>query len=442
MSSARSVSTRLDAGHRERGVQADLVGRQRLHLDELGHPVAAGDAGDDVVGGRCVGGAVHVRAGGLGGRLELVQQLVEAIEGVVLDAPRLLAELLEVGQLRDGRGAARTDRPGSPAEGWRATACWRAPCAPRPGSRGPGSRAGLRAPWPVRPAGARSSAARICARCTARTIGPPAGAAGASRLSPPPMCSRHDGSTAVAVCPRPVATTLPHFSASMASDDVGVLDREGAAEATTLGRLRQLQQLEPAYVREQPLRRVADARHPLRVAGRVQGDAADTDAPTSSTPRRRTRNSENSKSLSAERLRVPRELLLPGLARHARQQLAHPAHARRRRRDDRVHAVVPAHHVHERPRQAQRVVTEAAVDVHLPVRRMAGHPGAGGDRRRPRHGAGGRGWAEVVDLRLAGDSILDRHTHRRRRDRRVGEQRHSTARRLLSRGRHAPRSCG
>ena len=44
-----------------------------------------------------------------------------------------------------------------------------------------------------------------------------AGAGGASRLSPPPMCSRQEGSTAVTTS-APVARMFAHLSASMASE--------------------------------------------------------------------------------------------------------------------------------------------------------------------------------------------------------------------------------
>ena len=45
-------------------VELDLVGRQRLHLDDLAHSVRACDFGDDGVRLRCVARPVHVPAGG------------------------------------------------------------------------------------------------------------------------------------------------------------------------------------------------------------------------------------------------------------------------------------------------------------------------------------------------------------------------------------------
>ena len=341
----------LDAGRRERGVEADLVGGQRLHLDQLGDAVVAGDAGDDGVGGRRVRRAVHARAGGLGGRLELVQQLVEAVERVVLDAPRLLAELLEVGQLRDGRGAAGADRLRRARAGWRAAARRRAPRAPPPGSRAApvGCAAG---------SSPRSSAARMSARCTALTVGAHAGSA-RRRCSAGTTGPRPSRTSA------PVATMFAHLSASIASETSAFLIEKVPPKPQHSAASGSSSSSSP--------RTCASSRcgaSPTRVT-RCEWQVGcsvtrrGNDAPTSSTPRRRTRNSESSKSLppSASASRASRSS--PGLARHSRQQLAHPAHARRRRRDDRVHAVVPAHHVHEPPRQPQRVVPVAAVDVHL-----------------------------------------------------------------------------
>ncbi len=153
---------------------------------------------------------------------------------------------------------------------------------------------------------------------------------------------------------------------------IGVLDGEGAAEAAALGGLRQHQQFEPAHVREQPLGPVADARDPLRVARRVQGD----------TPRVRRgdvlhdepANEElgEIEEPAAERFRGVGQPLVPRRARDARQQLAHPAHARGRRRDDCVDAVVPAHQAHEPPREPQRIVPVPAADVHLPATDLFG----------------------------------------------------------------------
>ena len=269
--------------------------------------MVAGDAGDEGVGGRRVRRAMHARAGGLGGRLELVQQLLESIQRVVLDAACLLAELLEVGQLRDGRGATAADRLSGAAQVGTQL------CV--------GERFARRGREVVRVAAAHSGApaARMSARCTALTLAP-------MRLSPPPMLSRHDESTAVTTS-APVATMLAHLSVEHRQRDVGVLDREGAAEAAALGGLRQLEQFEPAHTGEQPLGRVADPRHALRVARGMQRDA----------PRERRAHVLHAEAAdeelgeleepAAERLGVTREPVLPGLARHSRQQLADPADA-------------------------------------------------------------------------------------------------------------------
>src|SRR5262249_574082 len=53
---------------------------------------------------------------------------------------------------------------------------------------------------------------------------------------------------------------------------LGVLDREGAAEAAALVRPRKLGYLQPAYVPKQPQRCVADTGDTERVAGRVVRD--------------------------------------------------------------------------------------------------------------------------------------------------------------------------
>ena len=48
------------------------------------------------------------------------------------------------------------------------------------------------------------------------------------------------------------------LSASIADRRVGVLDREGAAEAAALGRVRQLDEVDAAHGAQQPQRPVAD----------------------------------------------------------------------------------------------------------------------------------------------------------------------------------------
>ncbi len=134
--------------------------------------------------------------------------------------------------------------------------------------------------------------------------------------------------------------------------DGGVLDGEGAAEPAALGGVRQLQQLEPAHVREQPLGRVADARHAQRVAGGVQRDA----------PRVRRADVLHAEAAdeelgeleepAAERLRVRRQPLVALLARDAAAAVraatprtrttARPPRPRRRPAPARPPAAAPA----------------------------------------------------------------------------------------------------
>ncbi len=141
-----------------------------------------------------------------------------------------------------------------------------------------------------------SSAARMSARCTARTAGPPPGAGGASRLSPPPMCSRHDGSTAVTTS-APVARMFAHLSLSMASETPAFLTEKVppkpqhsvASGSSSSSRPRTLAS---SRCGASPMR---VTRCEWQVGCRVTRRGYD--APTSSTQRRRTRNSENSKSL-------------------------------------------------------------------------------------------------------------------------------------------------
>ena len=71
----------------ERVVEADLVGGERLDLDELGDTVPLGDLEDDPVRLRPVARPVDVPAGAGDCRLELDQVLVEAREQVRLDRP-------------------------------------------------------------------------------------------------------------------------------------------------------------------------------------------------------------------------------------------------------------------------------------------------------------------------------------------------------------------
>ena len=105
----------LDRAHParlKRGVQADLVSRQRLDLDELGDAMRAGDIEHDLVGFARVRCPVHLTAG-VGDRLlELQQVTVKVREDIGLDRPAGLAELLPVGELANDLVALVADRLG------------------------------------------------------------------------------------------------------------------------------------------------------------------------------------------------------------------------------------------------------------------------------------------------------------------------------------------
>ena len=125
---------RLDAHMRERLVEADLVGGQRLDLDHFLGPVAGGDPGDDRVGLGRVLGPVDLPPCPLDRLLELDQVVVEVPERPVLDRPAGLAEGLPVGQL--------VRRPPPACRGWSewpspccgGAACRPGPAWPRPGT--------------------------------------------------------------------------------------------------------------------------------------------------------------------------------------------------------------------------------------------------------------------------------------------------------------------
>ena len=159
------------------------------------------------------------------------------LEGVVLDAPRLLAELLPVGQLGDGRGAARADRLRRAAQvgaqlrvGERLARRGRevVGAAHEPRLRAPPA-GSSRAPPPG------SSAARISARCTARTAGPPSGRRRRQPAQPAAdvqQARRVDGGHDLGARGQDVRALVGQHG----QRDVGVLDGEGAAEAAALGR--------------------------------------------------------------------------------------------------------------------------------------------------------------------------------------------------------------
>ena len=195
-----------------------------------GHEVA-----HDGVGLGRVAGPVHVAAGRLHRRLELLEQDVEPAHGAALDRLPGRAQLLPVGHLGHDRVALGADA----ARGVVQVA------------------AQLRL--------ARLHEARISARCRVRTPSP-------ARRSPPPMCIRHEQSAAAHTCGAGRAHAA-QLVVEHGQRDVGVLDREGAAEAAALLRVGQLDEVDVAHRAQQAQRLVPHPQRAQRVAGRVVGDA-------------------------------------------------------------------------------------------------------------------------------------------------------------------------
>ena len=223
-----------------------------------------------------------------------------------LIAPACLAQLLPVGQL-----AATASR--APARMRRVAPRHVARAAAR---RASASRAAAGKGRRSAPRSRAGPAARISARCIARTPAPAAGAARRRCASGTTRRRRSDLGAA--------SRDGAHLSREHRQRDVGVLDREGAAEAAALGGARQLDQLEPAHRAQQPhaagRRRASDAQ---RVAGRVVGDAVRRSRADVLTPRRSTRNSESSCTRGASAARVAaRGRSSPALAASARRARA------------------------------------------------------------------------------------------------------------------------
>ena len=85
------------------------------------------------------------------------------------------------------------------------------------------------------------------------------------------MCRRHELSAA-AHTSAPVSSDASNLVREDRRRRVGVLDGERPAEAAALGRVGQVDELEPPHGAQEPVRRVADPQHPQRMAGRVVGD--------------------------------------------------------------------------------------------------------------------------------------------------------------------------
>ena len=106
-----------------------------------------------------------------------------------------------------------------------------------------------------------------------------------SRESRPPIWSRHEASTAVQTA-APVDAIAAHLSITIAVEVSAFLIEKVPPKPQHSSAPGSGDELEAAHRLEQPARRVADARHPERVARRVVGDAVREDAPTSVTPSR------------------------------------------------------------------------------------------------------------------------------------------------------------
>jgi hypothetical protein len=148
---------------------------------------------------------------------------------------------------------------------------------------------------------------------------------------------------------------------------VGVLDREGAAEAAALLGGRQLDEVDAAHRAQEPDRRVAHLEQPQRVARRVIGHAvmegrADVLHPEA--PDEELGELEDARGEIAD---LRGERLVAGLGGHPLVALAHHRRARPAGRDDRLGG---AEHANEAPHEPDRLVPVARVGVHLTAARL------------------------------------------------------------------------
>ena len=308
ISSAKSVSIARDPAGGERGVETDLVGRQRLDLDELADAVGGGrPRARSAFASAASRAQCTVAPAALDRRLELEQVLVEVGEHVGLDRPARLAQLLPVGELGDDPRALLADRVGGGPQVRAQPARRRAPRRRPPGT----ARIAL-----IRPRrGSRPGAA-------ARTPG-------RSRASLPPIWSRQEASSAVQTLgsgrdDRP-ALVVQHRGRGL-----GVLEREGAAEAAAFLGGRQLEQLEAVDLREQRERRVADAGDAQGVTGRVVGDPAREATPRARHPEPVHEQLRELEDPRRELVDASLQLVVAGLA--GELGVDRPAPSRRRRR--------------------------------------------------------------------------------------------------------------
>lgn len=225
---------RRDPFPRERVVEADLVGGDRLDLDRLARARRPHQARDDRVGLRTVARPVDHATNRHHRGLELLEVHVEVTERPLLDPLAGLPELLPVLDLGRPEDLREMDDA-------------------HPGTL------------------ARQAAADLQQACVIER-------------------RAHLGAGVEHVA---------HLVREHRARGIGVLDREGAPEATARARLGQLDQPDPPHLAQQPQRRIPDLQQPQRMAARVIGDLVrevSADILTPSTP---TRNCDSSHTRGA-----------------------------------------------------------------------------------------------------------------------------------------------
>src|SRR5581483_1062507 len=199
---------RLDPPGPERQVEADLIGRQRFHLNYLASLVCSGNLRDLFVGLLGVARPMHLPACAPHRGLKLKQVRVQVTQRSLFNCPPGLAQLLPIGHLADHPRAFSANRMRGLVQV--APQLRIAQCPPRRTLEG--------RQWTPFQAHSRGIAhtisssveARISARWTGRT---PA----RWRCRAPPICIRHELSAATHISAR-VSSTLRTFALSIASE--------------------------------------------------------------------------------------------------------------------------------------------------------------------------------------------------------------------------------
>ena len=280
ISSARSVSCAVMPAAASASLRPISSVTIDLTLTASVAPVARTRSDHDAVGLDGVAGPVHHAAARGDLLLQLLQVAVQVGHGPGLDGLAGVAQRFPVRQLTDHRGPLGPDGPGRLAEvaaqlgvgqrpAGRDRERLRAPQVAHAARRGGQAEErgrlvrGHRASW----GGAgRPRASRPGSRPGARS-----GCPVCSRDRPPPMCIRQELSPAVHTSAW-VVQHAAHLVGQHGGGGVRVLDRERAAEAAAGVGVRQLDQVDPGHVAQQPERPVADPQQPQRVAGRMVGD--------------------------------------------------------------------------------------------------------------------------------------------------------------------------